>query len=558
MKATIYARYSSDLQRQASIADQYRTCLARIEREGWTLAAKFKDEALSGARSDRPGYQALIEAAKRKEFDVIVVEEVSRLWRDQEEQHKAVKHLKYRGVHLVGCNDGIDTRQGYGLLLGIRGAINEEAREEIAKRTHRGLAGVALNGNSAGGRSFGYKHFAVEHPTKKDHLGRPIVVAVKRKVNTEEAKWVRWIFERYADGWTSFAIARELNAKGVTPPGAAWNHKRRKCKGWGRSAIYGDQTRGFGILLNPLYRGQIVWNRTRKVTDPDTGARRHVPRPESEWVVCDAPHLRIVPEELWQRVNARLVETRQTQRSQATRNGLKRLGRSPAYLLSGILKCDVCGGKYTIVGDQHYGCANHKEQGICPNKLRVRRDKLEAKVLEGIKEDLFKPEQIEKLKRAVAKCLAEARKERRPDAKANEEKLASIEQEIANMVDAIKRGAYCEELQAELDRAKAERERLVNALNVRGLDKISDFLPRLVERYRKFVDKLDAKTMDVARARTQIRKLVGGEIRIIPGEGKALYAEMRGDYGGLLKVSNASAIMVVPRRGLEPPRGCPH
>ncbi len=126
------------------------------------------------------------------------------------------------------------------------------------------------------------------------------------------------------------------------------------------------------------------------------------------------------------------------------------------------------------------------------------------------------------------------------------------------MVDAIKRGAYCEELQAELDRAKAERERLVNALNVRGLDKISDFLPRLVERYRKFVDKLDAKTMDVARARTQIRKLVGGEIRIIPGEGKALYAEMRGDYGGLLKVSNASAIMVVPRRGLEPPRGCPH
>ena len=55
MKAAIYARYSSDLQRQASIEDQFHTCRARIEREGWTLAAKYKDAAMSGARSHRPG-----------------------------------------------------------------------------------------------------------------------------------------------------------------------------------------------------------------------------------------------------------------------------------------------------------------------------------------------------------------------------------------------------------------------------------------------------------------------------------------------------------------------
>lgn len=94
MKAAIYARYSSDLQRQASIEDQFRNCLSVIEHEGWELVGKYSDEAMSGANADRSGYQALLEAAKRKDFDVIVVDEVSRLWRDQEEQWRAVKTLR--------------------------------------------------------------------------------------------------------------------------------------------------------------------------------------------------------------------------------------------------------------------------------------------------------------------------------------------------------------------------------------------------------------------------------------------------------------------------------
>ncbi len=557
MKAAIYARYSTDLQRQASIADQYRICELRTQREGWSIVGRFKDEAMSGSRTDRPGYQSLMEAAERREFDVIVVEEVSRLWRDQEEQHGAVKRLEYHDVHLVGCNDGIDTRQGYGLLLGIRGAINEEARREIAKRTHRGLAGVALKGQNAGGRSYGYRHVAEYHPTKKDHLGRPVVAAVRRQIDPEQAKWVRWIFERHADGWTAFKIAHELNAKGVPAPGATWNRKQRKCNGWSRSAIYGDQKRGFGILLNPLYRGQIVWNRTRRLIHPGTKARKHMPRPESEWIVTEAPELRIVPDELWRRVQARLAETRN--KSDAIREGIARSGRAPGYLFSGLMTC-VCGGKYTIVGSQSYGCAVHKERGdhVCPNKMRVQRHALEARLLEGIKTDLFKPEYLERFKRATARMLAEARKERRPDEKAARAKLASVEQEIENIKAAIKAGIITPTTKGMLEEAEAERERLLEALDVdlRGLDKIGEFLPRAAERYRQLVENLGEVTLrDVARARAQIRQLVGGEIRLVP-EGHALYAEMRGNYAGLLKLANA--IMVVPRRGLEPPRGCPH
>ena len=55
MRAAIYARYSSDNQREASIEDQVRICRDRIEREGWTLVEVYSDAAVSGATTLRPG-----------------------------------------------------------------------------------------------------------------------------------------------------------------------------------------------------------------------------------------------------------------------------------------------------------------------------------------------------------------------------------------------------------------------------------------------------------------------------------------------------------------------
>ena len=69
MRAVIYARYSTDLQREASIADQVRICRQRIEREGWTLIATYNDAATSGASRLRPGYQKLLEDARAGAFD---------------------------------------------------------------------------------------------------------------------------------------------------------------------------------------------------------------------------------------------------------------------------------------------------------------------------------------------------------------------------------------------------------------------------------------------------------------------------------------------------------
>jgi site-specific DNA recombinase len=85
MHVAIYARYSSELQRDASIEDQVRICRARIEAEGWQLAATYTDRAISGSSRLRPGYQKLLEDARAGAFDIVIAEALDRLSRDQED-----------------------------------------------------------------------------------------------------------------------------------------------------------------------------------------------------------------------------------------------------------------------------------------------------------------------------------------------------------------------------------------------------------------------------------------------------------------------------------------
>ena len=532
MRVAIYARYSSDLQRQASIADQFRNCEQIIEREGWQIAARFKDEALSGAKADRPGYVALMAAAKLGEFDIIVVEEVSRLWRDQEEQWRAVRRLEFGGVHILGVNDGVNTRsEGYGLLLSIRGAINEEARREISKRTHRGLSGVALSGNSAGGRSYGYRHVPVEDPSRRDHLGRPVVVSVRREVDEEQARWVRLIFEKYADGWSPRRIANELNCLGVPAPGATWNRKRRVCKGWAASAIYGDHKRGFGILLNPLYGGVYIWNRTRRQVDPETKARKHAARAKSEWIVTEAPELRIVHRELLERVEARLATQRRT-------HG-KHNGPGPKYLLSGLLKCGVCGGNYVVMNATSYGCAVHKDRGphVCANALKVPRRLVESKLLEGVKHDLLSAENLALFRKEVVRLLRERKRTNNTDA--TRRLLTDTESAIGNLIEAIKVGVYTRSTKAELERLEGERDRLRATVKDDSGDRgnIVTFLPGIVGRFQDLVNDLEnAMLHDLPIAREQLRHLIGDTVKLVPN-GDHLVAELCLNYKGLIQLT---------------------
>jgi site-specific DNA recombinase len=120
VRATIYARYSSDNQRDASIEDQVRVCAARITAEGWEAAGTYTDHAMSGSIRLRPGYQKLLEDARNGEFDIVVAEALDRLSRDQEDVAGLYKHLTFADVKLITIAEGEINE----LHVGLKGTMN--------------------------------------------------------------------------------------------------------------------------------------------------------------------------------------------------------------------------------------------------------------------------------------------------------------------------------------------------------------------------------------------------------------------------------------------------
>ena len=205
MRAVVYARYSTDLQREASIDDQIRLCRAYVERQGWAYRHAYTDRAVSGASALRPAYQALLEDARRGDFGVVVAEALDRLSRDQEDIAGLLKRLRFAGVRLFTLAEGEIGE----LHIGLKGTMNALFLKDLAAKTRRGLEGRVRAGRSGGGLCYGYD-VVREH----DARGEPIHGG--RKINEAEAAVVSRIFTEFAAGKSPRAIAHGLNAERIS------------------------------------------------------------------------------------------------------------------------------------------------------------------------------------------------------------------------------------------------------------------------------------------------------------------------------------------------------
>lgn len=343
----IYARYSTDLQSATSVEDQVRVCKERAEREGWEVIEHYGDMGISGASLMRPGIQKLLEDALRGRFKIVLAEALDRLSRDQEDIAGVYKRLKFSGVQLVTLSEGqIDE-----LHIGLKGTMNALFLKDLSDKTRRGLRGRVEAGKSGGGNSYGYdvvrKIGANGEPERGD-----------RKINDTRAALVRRIFEEYASGTSPRVIAKQLNAEHIDGPTG---------KSWGPSTIHGNKDRGTGILNNELYIGRLVWNRLRYIKDPDTGKRISRLNPKDEWIVQEVPHLRIIDDTLWQRVKDRQEKSSLGKRDKDGAGFWDR--RRPRFLLSGLIKCGVCGSGFVKISQNHFGCAGARNKGT----VRTRR-----------------------------------------------------------------------------------------------------------------------------------------------------------------------------------------
>jgi site-specific DNA recombinase len=425
--AAIYARFSSDLQKDKSIEDQVALCREICDKEGLTVAAVFDDRGLSGASIvNRPGFQAMMRAAARREFDVLVTEDVDRIARRQADFHSARDDLQFLGIGIRTPGGAVSQIDG-----SLRALMSEMFLDNLAAKVRRGLRGVLRDGRHPGGLAYGYRPVP----------GKPGELAIVE----EQAAIVREIFARYVAGEPPRQLAIDLNARGIAGPrGGSWN----------ASTINGNFARCSGMLLNDLYIGRITWNRLHHRKDPATGRRVPKINPAEERVSHEAPQLRIIDDATWAAAQARKLE-----RHTARKAGQQL--RRPR-MLSGLIKCGSCGAGMGATSRDRKGmrlqCSAHKERGTCSNGRLVYRDLVEQRVVDGLRGILADRPYLEAMLRGFNDELrASVQNADRARAQLTR-RAGEIEREISRAVDAIvKDGADSSPLVARMRVLEAEK-----------------------------------------------------------------------------------------------------
>jgi site-specific DNA recombinase len=174
LRCAIYARYSSDRQSPTSITDQVRKCREFAEARGWEILKDhiYPDEAISGATSERAGLKRLLAAAEAKAFDIVLVDDTSRLSRRLVDSINLTDRLAFAGVRIVFISQGIDSESEQAeVLLATHGIVDSLYIRELATKTRRGIEGRVLAKQHSGGRIFGYRNIAIEDTARKDQYG---------------------------------------------------------------------------------------------------------------------------------------------------------------------------------------------------------------------------------------------------------------------------------------------------------------------------------------------------------------------------------------------------
>lgn len=455
------------------------------------------------------------------------------------EAHTTLKMLRFRGVKVFSVATGTDLTDKIGkLIASVMGWKDEADLDDLRDKTRRGLAGQARLGFNAGGRTFGYRTEAEADPSRLDPHGNPKIVGYRRTMYAEKAEVVRRIFSVYVSGWSTKKIARFLNREKVPAP--------RSRHGWTWTAIYGNPTLGTGILNNPLYIGQVIWNKFQWEKDPETGKRVPRVRPREEWIIQVNESLRIISQDLWDRAKERQKSSAKNREAQS----------HPKYLFSGLLVCGICGAKFIMRDKGFYTCSFHHNRGpeICSNSLTMKREVAERVLMEAIRQ-LFAPEAVAYLSKQVNEALKdEIRRRQVPqeDRRQLEADLQEALAELDNIRTAIKRGLAGNLTQEMISQAEAKvrglqdrlatpRQADINALAV---------LPEVIQRRLHALERVLGKDVDEARA---ILRSLLGEIILKPTP-EGLKAELKGNVRGLIAFDDQTPVFLrmVAGAGFEP------
>ena len=429
MKIAAYCRVSTEKEAQIdSLEKQIEFFNEFTKKNGYDLYKLYADEGISGKQiKHRKQFQAMMQDAKAKKFEKVVVKDVSRFARNTVDLLQSIRELKSYGIEVDFLNNGEIMEGGSEFILTILGAMAQQESANMSKRVKFGKDITAQKGRVPN-IVFGYDKIPDERYTLK--------------INEEEAKIVKEIFENYVyKGMGTTKIAWELNERGIRT-------KKTKSR-WVQTSIV-------RMLKNPIYTGRVT-NKKSEVTDFITGTRKDLP--EEEWIVVEKPEMRIISDELFNKAQEILA-----QRSTEFKLNCKR--EKTSYVFSTLIYCKHCGysyrrtkRKYTENGKEYirWVCSGRNSMGVssCPNTTVIDEEELLNAIKEYLKSIISNKKEFMK---SVQKEFDKITKLREN----NERNEKSLLQEIEKIT--VKKQKYMEMFQNEVINIQ-ELKKYTNPLN---------------------------------------------------------------------------------------------
>ncbi len=525
VRAAIYARFSSDLQDERSIARQVADLRQEADRQGWQIVEIFTDEGISGESiARRAGVKALLAGARDGRFDVVLTEALDRVSRNAGHTHNIYDELAFHGVTIYRPSKGAASE----IDIFVEGLVASQQMKGHREKVRSGQREATRRGRSAGGIAYGYD--VVKDVVDGD--GDP--VRGLRRVNAAEASVIRRVYAAYIAGVSTGAIVEELNNEGIpSPSGGAWSV----------NTIIGSRARGTGLLHNRLYIGELIYNRVRMVKNPATGLRLSRTNAAAEREIAMVPDLQIIDREIWDMAQARMTA--------APANAPKSAGaraaacRRPKHLLAGLARCGSCGGPLNAFSDTYLRCANYSNKRTCGNARKIRRQMLEENVRAELRELLHDPE-------AVAAAVKELHDERRrlqtahaTTRRSAAKELADVGGKIARLVAAIEAGAGdLGPVTARLRDLEARRQALTADMAAADAElKIVELAPDAHEIYRRKVADLETALFGEdpvtrAEAMAALRTMIAS-VTVYPREGDGrFFVKIEGEISAAFEMTS--------------------
>ena len=523
-RCAFYARYSNSRQRHASIEDQYRNCRDAADEHRWLVLPEYHraDEAKSGVTLlGRKGIQELLSLANQKPrpFDIIEIDDTSRLGRNVGDVCKLVDKFDYAGVKLYLVTDELMSgNESFREAFIAKASADEQFSRKLGKRVRRGRIGRFDAGYNPGGISFGYRNEKEYDYTKKGPHGEPGLKGMKEVVDPEKSQVVLRMFHSADGGMSDREICLMLEEDGVVTPQPT--HKRPQ-QSWSKGAVS-------TILTNQRYLGVRIYGKTKERLNPDTGKKERIHLPESEWRIRERkPELQIVPDDLFWRVQEKRKVKAHVIGVQSL-GGMTRTEASRKYLFSGPLRCGPCGGKMVIRTSKpaRYGCAEYQERGLCTNKSTISQEALEREFIQALGEKLRDNSHREELIQTVFEQVQSAKNtrlegeplaaQRRKELQANRAMQARHKE---NLIKAVRESGGSKAIYEELELVVRSIERLDEKLTELNRPPVPEVT---LEQVRKFVngqmENLEQLLFGAAEAlKMEFQRRIS-EIRITPVE----------------------------------------